>query len=34
MLHERLNEISTSVHVQIRPLLVLDFDDFFRNVSA
>ena len=34
MLHERLNEICTSVHVQIRPWLLLEFDDFFRNVSA
>src|ERR1700692_2490469 len=34
MLDERLNEISTSVNVQIRPLLVLDVADFFRNVSA
>ena len=34
MLHERLNEICTAVHVQIRPWLLLEFDDFFRNVSA
>src|ERR1700682_698952 len=34
MLHERLNEISTSVHVQIRPFLLLELADFFRNVSA
>src|SRR5579859_3459334 len=34
MLHERLNEISTAVHLQIRPWLVLDGADFFRNVSA
>ena len=34
MLHERLNEIGTSVHVQIRPLLLLELADFFRNVSA
>src|SRR5260221_8989770 len=34
MLHERLNEICTSVHVQIRPFLLLELADFFRNVSA
>src|SRR5215469_5641865 len=34
MLDERLNEISTAVHVQIRPLLLLEVADFFRNVSA
>ena len=34
MLHERLHEIGTSVHVQIRPLLLLELADLFRNVSA
>ena len=34
MLHERLKEICTAVHVQIRPWLLLEFADFFRNVSA
>src|SRR5258708_3876216 len=34
MLHQRLKEICTAVHVQIRPWLVLEFADFFRNVSA
>ena len=34
MLDERLKEISTAVNVQIRPWLLLKFEDFFRNVSA
>ena len=34
MLHERLNEICTSINVQIRPFLLLDFGDFFRNISV
>ncbi len=34
MLHERLNEICASIHVQIRPWLLLEVADFFRNVSA
>ena len=34
MLHERLNEIRASKHVQIRPFLLLEFGDFFRNVSV
>src|SRR5262245_38023248 len=33
MLEERLNEISASITVQIRPLLLLNFGDFFRNIS-
>src|SRR5258707_3238649 len=33
MLHERLNEICTAVNVQIRPWLLLECGDFFRNVS-
>ena len=33
-LHQRLNEICTSVNVQIRPLLLLEFADFLRKVSA
>jgi hypothetical protein len=31
---QRLQEISTAVNVQIRPWLLLEFGDFFRNVSA
>src|SRR5262249_43255590 len=34
MLEERLKEICTSVNVQIRPCLLLELADFFRNVSA
>lgn len=34
MLDERLKEIATAVHVQIRPWLLLKVEDFFRNVSA
>lgn len=34
MLHERLKEICTAVHVQIRPWLLLEGADLFRNVSA
>ncbi len=34
MLHQRLNEICTSESVQIRPLLLLEFADFLRKVSA
>ena len=34
MLDQRLKEICTAVHVQIRPWLLLEFADFFRNVSA
>ena len=34
MLDERLKKISTAVNVQIRPWLLLKFEDFFRNVSA
>src|SRR6266849_7782682 len=34
MLHQRLKEMCTAVHVQIRPWLLLEFADFFRNVSA
>ena len=32
MLHEGLNEICTSRNAQIRPFLMLDFGDFFRNI--
>ena len=34
MLHECLNEICASIDVQIRPFLLLDFGDFFRNISV
>ena len=34
MLHQRLQEICTSVHMQIRPRLLLEGADMFRNVSA
>ena len=34
MLDERLKEISTAVHVQIRPWLLLKVADLFRDVSA
>ena len=34
MLDERLNEICASLNVQIRPFLLLDFGDFFRNISV
>ena len=34
MLDKRLNEVTTSPNVQIRPLLLLDFGDFFRNISV
>src|SRR5687768_739463 len=34
MLDKRLNEITTSPNVQIRPLLLLDFGDFFCNISV
>ncbi len=34
MLEERLNEICASKNVRIRPFLMLDFGDFFRNISA
>jgi len=33
MLEERLNEVCTSSNVQIRSFLLLDFGDFFRNIS-
>ena len=34
MLDQRLKEITTSPNVQIRPWLLLDFGDFFRNISV
>src|SRR3984957_17289015 len=34
MLHERLHKICASVNVQIRPFLLLDFADLFRNISV
>ena len=34
MLDKRLNEITTSPNVQIQPWLLLDFGDFFRDISA
>src|SRR5215472_7273408 len=34
MLEERLNEICASINVQIRPFLLLNFGDFFRNISV
>jgi len=36
MLDERLNEICAcaSINVQIRPFLLLNFGDFFRNISV
>ncbi len=33
MLDKRLNEVTASPNVQIRPLLSLDFGDFFRRIS-
>jgi hypothetical protein len=33
MLEECLNEISASINVQIRPFLLLNFGDFFCNIS-
>ncbi|MGC2193823.1 MAG: hypothetical protein WA628_04045 [Terriglobales bacterium] len=34
MLEERLNQICASIDVQIRPFLLLDFGDSFRNISV
>ena len=34
MLEERLNQICASPNVQIRPFLLLDFGDCFRNISV
>jgi hypothetical protein len=34
MLEERLIQICASGNVQIRPFLLFDFGDFFRNISA
>ena len=34
MLEERLNEICASINAQIRPFLLLNFGDFFRNISV
>ena len=34
MLDQRLNKITTSPNVQIRPLLSLDFGDFFWDISV
>src|SRR5882724_9998438 len=34
MLHERLNKICASINVQIRPFLLLNFGDCFRNISV
>lgn len=34
MPEERLNEICASINVQIRPFLLLNFGDFFRNISV
>jgi hypothetical protein len=34
MLDERLNEICGSINVQIRPFPLLNFGDFFRNISV
>src|SRR5262245_26072218 len=34
MLEERLNEICASINVQIWPFLLLNFGDFFRNISV
>jgi hypothetical protein len=34
MLDERLNQIRASMNVQIRHLLLLNFGDFFRNISV
>jgi hypothetical protein len=34
MLEERLNQICASINVQIRPFLLLNFGDFFRNISV
>src|SRR5215468_7298153 len=34
MLEERLNEICASINVQIWPFLLLNFGDFFRNMSV
>jgi len=34
MLEERLNENCASINVQIRPFLLLNFGDFFRNISV
>jgi hypothetical protein len=31
---ERLNEICASINVQIRPFLLLNFGDCFRNISV
>ncbi len=32
--HERLHEICAAINVQIRPFLLLNFGDFFRNISV
>ncbi len=32
--HESLNEICAAINVQIRAFLLLDFGDFFRNISV
>ena len=34
MLEERLNQISASINVQIRPFLLLNSGDFFGNISV
>jgi len=34
MLEERLNQICAALNVQVRTFLLLDFADFFRNISA
>jgi hypothetical protein len=34
MLEERLNEIGASINVRIPPFLLLNFGDFFRNISV